>query len=202
MTLTTTSDHGSLNRAPDRASSASPWRGMLKAAPALAGLVLCGAAVAGPITVKSSSFTEHGMMASRFAGECGGQSVSPQVSWSDLPAAAKSVAVFMADPDGALGLGVSHWVVYNIDAARGQLKEGEAQTTVANATLGKNSAGATVYRGMCPPVGDLSHHYVLTVVASDLEPTALPPGLTRDELLVALKGHALGGQSTIGLYSR
>jgi phosphatidylethanolamine-binding protein (PEBP) family uncharacterized protein len=42
----------------------------------------------------------------------------------------------------------------------------------------------------------------LTVIATDLAPTALPPGLTREELMMALKGHALGGQSVIGRYSR
>jgi phosphatidylethanolamine-binding protein (PEBP) family uncharacterized protein len=32
------------------------------------------------------------------------------------------------------------------------------------------------YRGMCPTVGDLPHHYTLTVVASDLAKGALPDG--------------------------
>jgi phosphatidylethanolamine-binding protein (PEBP) family uncharacterized protein len=55
---------------------------------------------------------------------------------------------------------------------------------------------------MCAPVGDVPHHYTMTVVATDLEPSALPPGLTRDELLAALKGHALEGQSIVGRYGR
>ena len=53
---------------------------------------------------------------------------------------------------------------------------------------------------MCPPVGDVAHHYIMTVAATDLEPAALPPGLTRDALLAALKGHAFGGQSIVGRY--
>jgi phosphatidylethanolamine-binding protein (PEBP) family uncharacterized protein len=55
---------------------------------------------------------------------------------------------------------------------------------------------------MCPPVGDVPHHYVLTVIASDLAPGTLPAGLDRNALLAALKGHALGGQSVIGRYGR
>lgn len=157
------------------------------------------------LKVASSSFSENGVIPALHGGntgDCGGTGVSPQLSWANLPAGAKSVAVLAFDPDGAKGLGVSHWVAYNIAAGRGQLKQGEGQTDGAGATVGKNVAGQTAYRGMCPPVGDAPHHYIFTVVASDLEPNALPPGLSRDELLAALKGHALGGQSTVGYYAR
>lgn len=167
--------------------------------------VSAGFANAAGMQVSSTAFADGGVIPKLHAGDtgdCGGKGVSPQVSWSHLPAGTRSVAVFMADPDGANGLGVSHWVAYNIAADRGQLKQGEGQTDGAGATVGKNVAGATAYRGMCPPVGDVPHHYTITVVATDLEPSALPPGLTRDELLAALKGHALGGQSTVGRYGR
>lgn len=179
-----------------------------KLALAVMGGLLCaaaGAASAAGMLVSSSSFVEGGAIPSLHGGDtgdCGGKGVSPQVAWSNLPAGTKSVAVLIHDPDGAKGLGVSHWVAYNIPADRGQLRQGEGQTDGAGATVGKNVAGATAYRGMCPPVGDAPHHYVLSVIASDLEATALPPMLTRDELFAALKGHALGGQSIVGRYSR
>jgi Raf kinase inhibitor-like YbhB/YbcL family protein len=152
------------------------------------------------IKVTSSAFADNTRIPAEHAGvgDCGGKNVSMPVAWTQLPAKAKSVAVLLSDPDGAAGLGVSHWVAYNIAAERGQLKAGET----GGFTVGTNVAGATAYRGMCPPVGDHPHHYVLTVVASDLAPDALPAGLTRDALFAALKGHALGGQSVVGLYSR
>ena len=176
-------------------------------ATALGGLlyVSAGFANAAGMQVSSTSFADGGvipMLHGGDTGDCGGQGVSPQVSWSNLPAGTQSVAVLIADPDGANGLGVSHWVAYNIAAVRGQLKQGEGKTDGAGVTLGKNVAGAKAYRGMCPPVGDVPHHYIMTVVATDMEPAALPPGLTRDALLAALKGHALGGQSIVGRYGR
>jgi len=183
----------------------------MKQAKALMVTVMCGmlyalsaSADAAGIRVSSSSFTDGGNIPRPHGntGDCGGQGVSPQVSWSDLPPNAKSVAVLILDPDGAMGLGVSHWVVYNIPADRGQLKQGEGQTDGAGVTVGKNISGATAYRGMCPPVGDVPHHYTMTVIATDLEPTALPPALTREELFAALKGHALGAQSVVGRYGR
>jgi Raf kinase inhibitor-like YbhB/YbcL family protein len=181
-----------------------------KLAVAVMGGLFCaavGIASAAGMFVSSSSFVDGGVIPSLHAGDagdagdCGGKGVSPQVAWSNLPAGTKSVAVLIHDPDGAKGLGVSHWVAYNIAADRGQLKQGEGQDG-AGATVGKNVAGATAYRGMCPAVGDAPHHYVLTVIASDLDAAALPPMLTRDELFAALKGHALGGQSIVGRYSR
>lgn len=153
----------------------------------------------------SSAFSDNGAIPADYAGagDCGGKNISLPVAWSNLPAKTKSVAVLVFDPDGAAGLGVSHWVAYNIAAERGELKAGEGQAgSNFNFTMGPNVAGAPAYRGMCPPVGDRPHHYVVTVIATDLAPGGLPAGLGRDALLAALKGRALGGQSVVGLYSR
>lgn len=175
---------------------------------ALAAAVLgsaCSLAAAAGMAVESGAFMEGAAIPPEYAGDtgdCGGRNLSPPVDWSGLPARAKSVAVLLSDPDGANGLGVSHWVAYNIAAARGQLKAGEAQASSAGITVGVNVSGAAAYRGMCPPVGEVAHHYVLQVVATDLAPGSLPPGLTREGLLAALKGHALVGQSVVGRYAR
>jgi Raf kinase inhibitor-like YbhB/YbcL family protein len=171
------------------------------------GLLMMAATLANAagMKVSSSSFSEGGSMPKRLAGdsaECGGKGVSPAVSWSHLPKGTKSVAIFMIDPDGAKGLGVTHWVAYNIAASPGHLAEGRGQSDGTGIAVGKNSAGAPAYRGMCPPVGDVPHHYVLSVVASALEPGFLPKGLSRDELLAALKGHTFEGQSVVGRYVR
>ena len=69
-------------------------------------------------------------------------------------------------------------------------------------TGGKETAGTLHYRGPCPPAGTAVHHYVFTVIASDLEPGALPAGLTRDELWEKLKGHAKGVAGIVGLFKR
>ena len=58
-----------------------------------------------------------------------------------------------------------------------------------------------VYRGPCPPHGLAPHHYIITVIATDLASDALQPGLTRADFLVALKGHTLASSSFIGRYA-
>ena len=52
---------------------------------------------------------------------------------------------------------------------------------------GRNSAG-TSWLGPCPPRGNAPQHYVFTLIATDLEPATLAPGLTKDEVLKALQG--------------
>ena len=39
-------------------------------------------------------------------------------------------------------------------------------------------------------------------MATDLEPTALQPGLTRDELIKALDGHVKQATGLIGMFSK
>jgi hypothetical protein len=178
----------------------------------VAGALMClciGHANATGMQVSSTSYADGATIASLHAHDgtggdqkpCGGKGVSPQVSWSKLPAGAKSVAILMYDMDGNAGLGVSHWVAYNIAANHGHLKEGEGKAGGPGITVGKNVAGEAAYRGPCPPTGEAPHHYVVTVIATDLDPK-LPPGMTRDELMAALKGHALEAQSFVGRFGR
>ena len=42
----------------------------------------------------------------------------------------------------------------------------------------------------------------LTLMATDLEPSALKEGMTRDEVIKALDGHAKGATSLVGMFSK
>jgi len=160
-------------------------------------------------TVTSSSGKDNAMMASKYAGKgatnpnCDGQNVSPQLSWSNAPAATKSFAILMIDPDGANGLGSVNWIAYGIPASRTSLKKGEANLPSTDIVYGdaQNDMPNGLYLGPCPPYGQLPHHYIITVIATDLAPDALQPGLTRDALVAALKGHALVSASHIARYA-
>ena len=50
--------------------------------------------------------------------------------------------------------------------------------------------------------GHAPHHYTITIIATDIAPGSLKPGLTRDELQTALKGHALDSATIVGRYGR
>jgi Raf kinase inhibitor-like YbhB/YbcL family protein len=167
-------------------------------------LTLTQMASATTMKVSTQAFFEGGKVnisAADTPPDCGsGKRHNPQVSWSNLPAGTQSMAVMILDVDGHNGLGVSHWVTYNIPAERGGIKEGEALVSVPGITVGKNIAGLSDFRGFCPAPGDQPHHYVLTVIATDLKAGALPEGLTREELMARLNGHALAGRNVVGLY--
>jgi phosphatidylethanolamine-binding protein (PEBP) family uncharacterized protein len=57
---------------------------------------------------------------------CTGGNVSPALSWSGAPAATKSFAVHMFDPDAPTGSGWWHWVVFNIPAGTTSLPRAPA----------------------------------------------------------------------------
>jgi Raf kinase inhibitor-like YbhB/YbcL family protein len=174
---------------------------------ALGAIATGGKAASAPLMVTSSSFADGGMLSNKNAADdpmrmCGGQNVSPALAWSNAPAKTKSYAIFMFDPDGRLGEGVSHWVAYGIPANVTSFAEGEIAKESKKFIGGKGTRDNALYVGPCPPVGDTPHHYVFTVVASDLEPGALKPGMTREQLYAALSGHAVVGASIVGKFAR
>jgi phosphatidylethanolamine-binding protein (PEBP) family uncharacterized protein len=93
-------------------------------------------------------------------------------------------------------------LAYNIAPTVAGFAENELGKASDKFTGGKESAGTTVYRGPCTPPGTGLHHYIFMVIATDLEPGALPAGLTRDELQEKLKGHAKGAAALVGLFGR
>lgn len=124
------------------------------------------------------------------------------MAWSNPPAGTKSFALLMIDPDGRRGIGSVHWVAYDIPAARTGLKEGEGGVPSKEITGGKNLRGSTIYDGPCGPPVDAPHHYVIDVIALDLAPGSLQPGLDRAQLLKMIDGHSLGPASLVVRYRR
>src|SRR5436305_771949 len=49
--------------------------------------------------------------------DCTGGNLSPELSWAGAPAATKSYALTIYDPDAPTGSGWWHWVVFNIPAS-------------------------------------------------------------------------------------
>ena len=182
----------------------------------LAGLLSAVSADAAPwMTLTSTSFKDGARIPFRYGADdpkracsprdpnicpCPGQNVSPELAWSGAPAGTKSFAILMFDVDGQYGAGVSHWVAYNIAPTTHELAEGDA-TAGKGFTGGKGTRANANYVGPCPPQGDGPHHYLITVMATDLAPN-LKAGMTRDEFLAASKGHLLTSATIGGLFAR
>lgn len=166
------------------------------------------ALAADPFTLTSSNFKDGTMMDRKHAGNtasnpnCIGQNVSPELRWTNTPATAKSLVLVMSDWEGQSGHGSHHLLAYNIKPDVTGFAEGELGRPSDKFTGGKETSGTTMYRGPCTPPGTGIHHYIFTVISTDLEPGALPAGLTRDELWEKLKGHTKGVAGLVGLFGR
>lgn len=178
------------------------------AALALSGAPQGAATAQGPgvFTLGSSSFRDGGVLDVKHAGaiagnaNCVGRNVSPQLSWSNVPAGTKSLAFLMIDPEGRNGLEVAHWVAYGVPVTRTSFAEGEAAQPPKGYVGGKSTQGLDHYSGPCTPPATTYHHYTFVVIATDLEPNALPAGLTREELMAKLNGHAKASSGLVGLF--
>jgi len=166
---------------------------------------LSQAAAAEPFTLTSTMFRDGALMPRKVAdnasagANCVGENVSPPLSWTGVPAGTRSFALTVIDAEGRVGAGFVHWIAYGIPADMSGFAEGEASRPSEKYVAGKSDKGVPYFAGPCPPQGS-AHHYVFELIATDLEPGALPPGLTPQELLVKLAGHKKGAAGVVGTF--
>lgn len=136
--------------------------------------------------------------------------VSPALSWVNVPAETKSLALVMVDdlhyayaemPEGTF---FSHWTVYNISPSLSGLPEDiPAELTLADGSLqGINGYPAPYdqgYGGPCPGVGE-KHLYLFTLYALDTT-LNLPPGADHSAVMAAIAGHILSQAELRGYYT-
>lgn len=154
------------------------------------------------LKLQSPDFNEHGPIAKTFT--CDGDDVSPALTWSGIPANAKTLALIVDDPDApdpkAPKMTWVHWVLYNIPSTATGLPQGVGADALPEGTLpGKNDWKQTGYRGPCPPIG--RHRYFHKLYALDIElPNLNQP--TKAELEQAMQGHILDKAEWVGTYQR
>jgi Raf kinase inhibitor-like YbhB/YbcL family protein len=162
---------------------------------ALASAVSTASAQQKLFELTSSTFKDGQMMPVKVANSranfpqnenCVGENVSPQLSWANPPAGTKSYALLMTDPEGRGGGGVNHWVAYGIPVDVTGFAEGEVSKPSPKYVGGKSRLGVGFYSGPCAPPNSPARHYTFVLVATDLEPKELPPGLTKEEVTVKI----------------
>lgn len=154
-----------------------------------------GGTAMGTITVTSTAFKEGDMIPAKFT--CDDRDLSPQLSWSNVPAGVKSIALICDDPDAPVGTWV-HWVVFNIPATARELPEG-VRAMPAGAKQGINDFRKLDYGGPCPPGG--THRYFFKLYALDAV-LDLKEGVSKTALLKAMEGHILDQGQLMGKYKR
>jgi Raf kinase inhibitor-like YbhB/YbcL family protein len=180
---------------------------------------MSGAAIASAqeklFQLSSSTFKDGGMMPKKVGNSqanepqnpnCLGDNVSPQFSWINPPAGTHSFAFLMIDPEGRGGGGVIHWVAYGIPVSVTAFAEGEVSKDSPKYVGGKSRQGVGHFSGPCMPPHQTPRHYTFVLVATDLEPNALAPGLTKEDLtsrIAPFTGtrHDKGQTGMVGLYA-
>ena len=152
----------------------------------------------GRMTISSPAFSNGGEIPAKYG--CRGLDVSIPLAFRNIPNGARSLALIMEDPDAPGGLFV-HWVVYDIPVDLGGFPEGipPSPTLDLGIRQGINDFGKIGYGGPCPP--DRPHRYYLRLYALDTS-LSLEPGLSRTQVLEAMKGHILAEAELMGIYER
>jgi hypothetical protein len=123
----------------------------------------------------------------------GGEDVSPQLSWSGFPAATRSFAVTVYDPDAPTLSGFWHWAVANLPADVTELPEdaGSGSNLPGASLTLVNDAGQRRYIGAAPPPGHGPHRYYVAVHAVDVQKLDLPEDASPAFLGFNLFQHAI-----------
>jgi Raf kinase inhibitor-like YbhB/YbcL family protein len=138
---------------------------------------------------------------------CTGKNISPSLEWSGVPAAAKSLALIVHDPDAATGVGgFTHWIVYNIPVKANKLERGagssDGKLLPSGAVQHATSFGTSGWGGPCPPAGDKPHRYVFTLYAVGVEKLELPANASQAFVGFNINGNAVGKASFMAFYGR
>lgn len=154
-------------------------------------VVMATAFSSADLSVTSKSFNNYGAIPMKFS--CEGMQASPALHVGNIPAAAKSLALIVHDPDAPRNGGFTHWLVWNIDP------KGDIPENFKGAMQGVNDAGKHGYVGMCPPSG--VHHYHFRVYALDAM-LQLDKNSDRNTLENAMNRHIIAHGDLVGTYQK
>jgi len=154
------------------------------------------------MSLVSAAFAPGGGLPSKYT--CEGAGVSPPLSWSGVPATAKSLVLIVDDPDApdpaAPKRTWTHWVLYDLPATSTGLTEGVGGSALPAGTReGKNDWGRSGFGGACPPIGRHRYFhklYALDVVLGDLHAP------DRQAVDKAMKGHVIAQVQLIATYAK
>ena len=164
---------------------------------ALLGLRASAQTPAGTLKIASPAFKSGELIPAKYS--CDADKVNPPLEFSGVPAAAKSLALIIDDPDVPKTLIPTgefvHWLVWDIAPT----SKGIAEADKSAATMGLNGTGKPGYYPMCPP--DREHRYFFKVYALD---TMLGAAKITNKaaLLAAMKGHIVGQAELMARYPR
>lgn len=154
-----------------------------------------------PLVIRSGAFADGAEIPMRHT--CEGEDLSPPLSWTGVPASARSLALIVDDPDApdpkAPRMTFVHWVVYELPPSSAGLPEGVRHALPAGSREGSNDWKRTGWGGPCPPIGRHRYFFKLFALDAALGDLGTP---TKTRLLEAMRGHVLEESHLVGTYEK
>lgn len=151
--------------------------------------------------IHSSAFQNNTAIPGQYT--CDGADSSPPLTWVQIPAGSKSLALIVDDPDAPDPAAPKrtwvHWVLYNLPANSTGLPEA-VKALPAGTGQGLNDWKKTGYGGPCPPIG--RHRYFHKLYALDIELPAETGTPNKAKLEQLMQGHILATAELIGTYQK
>jgi len=172
-------------------------------------------------TLSSPVMRNGGVLPRKYAGNrrefpgCDGDNISLPLQWKNMPEGTRSLAIAMLDPLGRYGVGIVHWVAYDIPPNKTSFEEGEANRPAGEFVAGRNNVargpehgpvdfrtlpGTYVWEGPCPRLEVPRRSYTIVLIATRVEPGTLKPGLSYYELMEQLYGRTIEATDFIVRY--
>ncbi len=176
---------------------------MLGALLLMSALQSLNAQVPETIVLSSSAFTHETEIPLRYTAY--GDNLSPALTWSNLPAGTRELALILDDPVFNPLQPFVHWIAYNIPVSASGLPEGLSPNAIVEypglegMINGANGIRRTGYFGPRPPADGKVHTYQFRLYALD-HVMNLPDGLNKQSLLQRMEGHVLATGLLTGNY--
>ena len=145
-----------------------------------------------PMELKSPLF-KHGEIIPEYY-TCLGPNISPPLQIEDVPLNAESLVLVFEDAD-ATPRPWTHWMLFNIPASTGIIKEGSIPRGAVESLANNHSFG---YEGPCPKYFKGTHHYWFRIYALDTQ-LDLPAATEREEIEEKMKDHIIEKAELLGL---
>ena len=165
------------------------------------------APAAPPMRLTSASFGDSAVIPA--LNTAAGMSLSPQLTWTNAPAATQSFVLHMHDMEGARNKTTEdqlHWLVWNIPATTTTLPQGVPMGDLKDGSHQTSASGDGTYRGPGAPATGPYHHYVIELFALDTKidvpSNKMDPFDTRAKVLAAIQGHVIGKAVYLGMFRR
>lgn len=161
-----------------------------------------------PFQVNVAGLRANDVVPARFVynhASCSGENISPEISWTGVPASAKTLALVVWDQDAPVSGGFYHWMILNVPVETKKLPEGAGNVASHKAPSGSiqlvNDWGEPGYGGPCPP-GNSRHRYHFILYALSAQQLPIAARTKISEATAAIKKNTVASAEQVLVYGK